>query len=363
MRALLLELPATTLHRLLGWRPGSNSRFRHDRRRRLAHDVVIVDETSMVSLSLMARLIEALRDDARLVLVGDPGQLASIEAGAVLGDIVGPAGGRAGRDSAHRPRRPRGFGGGSSCSTAVHRFGGDIAALATAIRHGDADAVLDALRAGGDVSWIEADVAQETALEPVRDGALACAHAVMDAARAGDGTAGPGRAGRLSHPLRAPARALRGDELDGADGGLAGSRARRAVHRRALVRRAPAAGHRERLRARPEQRRHGRGHCRQGRVQAAFARGGAAVAVQPQPAGPFETVYAMTIHKSQGSQFDAAAVLLPDPGSRILTRELFYTAATRARRHLIIAGTEETIRAAVGRPVARASGLRARLWG
>ena len=71
----------------------------------------------------------------------------------------------------------------------------------------------------------------------------------------------------------------------------------------------------------------------------------------------------MTIHKSQGSQFDTAAVLLPDPTSRILTRELLYTAVTRARRRLIIAGTEETIRAAVARPVARASGLRWRLWG
>ena len=55
----------------------------------------------------------------------------------------------------------------------------------------------------------------------------------------------------------------------------------------------------------------------------------------------------MTIHKSQGSQFDIAAVLLPDAGSRILTRELLYTAATRARRQLILVGTEDTIRAAV----------------
>ena len=91
MRGQLLGLQASTLHRLLGWRPDSHSRFRHDRGQRLPHDVVIVDETSMVSLSLMARLVEAIRPDARLILVGDPGQLASIEAGAVLGDIVGPA--------------------------------------------------------------------------------------------------------------------------------------------------------------------------------------------------------------------------------------------------------------------------------
>src|SRR5450759_2520084 len=86
-------LTASTLHRLLGSRPGSHGRFKHDRTNRLAFDVVIVDETSMVSLTLMSRLLEAVRPDARLVLVGDPDQLASVEAGAVLGDLV------------HRPAR------------------------------------------------------------------------------------------------------------------------------------------------------------------------------------------------------------------------------------------------------------------
>ena len=73
VREALLALNASTLHRLLGWRPDSHSRFRHNRGNRLPHDVVIVDETSMVSLSLMARLVEAVRPEARLVLVGDPG--------------------------------------------------------------------------------------------------------------------------------------------------------------------------------------------------------------------------------------------------------------------------------------------------
>src|SRR5664280_2604752 len=74
-------LTASTLHRLLGSRPGSHGRFKHDRTNRLPFDVVIVDETSMVSLTLMSRLLEAVRPDARLVLVGDPDQLASVEAG------------------------------------------------------------------------------------------------------------------------------------------------------------------------------------------------------------------------------------------------------------------------------------------
>ena len=174
----LLELPATTLHRLLGWRPDSASRFRHDRRRRLPHDVVIVDETSMVSLSLMARLIEALRDDARLILVGDPGQLASIEAGAVLGDIVGPAADEP-RRSEPGPAPTAIAGSGSGARAGIreaivvlehgHRFGAGIGGLATAIRSGDDDAVIGQLAAGpAGIRWIQADVATDSDLRPVR---------------------------------------------------------------------------------------------------------------------------------------------------------------------------------------------------
>ena len=69
----------------------------------------------------------------------------------------------------------------------------------------------------------------------------------------------------------------------------------------------------------------------------------------------------MTVHKSQGSQFGTAAVLLPDATSPLLTRELLYTAVTRAQDRLLLAGTEGALRAAIGRPIARASGLRERL--
>ena len=148
VRAALRGLEASTLHRLLGRRRDSHSRFRHHRGNRLPHDVVIVDETSMVSLSLMARLVEAVRPEARLVLVGDPGQLASIEAGAVLGDIVGPATGGLVLSAAARRRLeavtgqpvaavapPAGaaIGDGIVVLERVHRFGGGIAALADAL--------------------------------------------------------------------------------------------------------------------------------------------------------------------------------------------------------------------------------------
>ncbi len=77
-----------TLHRLLGWRPDNSTRFRHDRSNRLKYDVVVVDECSMVELTMMGRLLEAVRPQARLILVGDPKQLTSVGAGAVLSDLV-----------------------------------------------------------------------------------------------------------------------------------------------------------------------------------------------------------------------------------------------------------------------------------
>ncbi|MGI8624877.1 MAG: ATP-binding domain-containing protein, partial [Solirubrobacteraceae bacterium] len=100
-----------------------------------------------------------------------------------------------------------------------------------------------------------------------------------------------------------------------------------------------------------------------GGVRAAFEHRGQVLAFRPMRLAAVDTVYAMTVHKSQGSQFDTAAVLLPAATSQVLTRELLYTAVTRARTRLILAGTEDAVRAAVTRPVARASGLRDRLWG
>ncbi|HXO10440.1 MAG TPA: exodeoxyribonuclease V subunit alpha [Solirubrobacteraceae bacterium] len=375
IREQLLDLRATTLHRLLGWRPGSNSRFRHDRNQRLPHDVVIVDETSMVSLSLMARLIEALRGGARLVLVGDPGQLASIEAGAVLGDIVGPAADRplVGEGAARRlsratggeieGRAESGFGDGIVVLERVHRFGGGIAELANAIRRGDADAVIGLLaEPPDDVRWIASDLEDDAALAPVREAALASAADVTRAALAGDARAAlealssfrilcahrRGRYGVSNWTSR-----LEGWLQDAIEGFAPGDRWH--VGRPLLV---TENDYELRLNNGDT----GVVVASSGRVVAAFERGGELVHYSPTRLGAIDTVYAMTIHKSQGSQFDAAAVLLPEAGSRILTRELLYTAATRARRRLIVVGTEQVVRAAVDRPVARSSGLRWRLW-
>jgi exodeoxyribonuclease V alpha subunit len=351
VRAQLLDLHASTMHRLLGWRPGSHSRFRHHRGNRLPHDVVIVDETSMVSLSLMARLVEAVRPDARLILVGDPGQLTSIEAGAVLGDIVGPASVRDGIVILDR----------------VHRFGGGIALLADAIRRGDPDAMMNLLATQpDDVSWIAVDTSaadSQPALTAVRDEAVAAGRAVVEAARSGaarDAIAALGAFRILcAHRRGAQGVAAWTTRIEGwLAAALPGfdPNGFAYVGRLLLV---TQNDYELRLyngdtgvivQTGPD------------RVSAAFQRGGELLAFTPTRLGAIETAFAMTIHKSQGSQFDTAVVLLPAPASRILTRELLYTAATRARSRLILVGTEETLRAAVSRPVARASGLQARLW-
>jgi exodeoxyribonuclease V alpha subunit len=360
-RALLLGLRGSTLHRLLGWRPGSHSRFAHDREARLPHDLVIVDETSMVSLSLMARLVEAVRADARLVLVGDPGQLASIEAGVVLGDVVGPAGEAV-------PAPDGRLGHGITVLRRVHRYGGAIARVAEAIRTGDADATIEALRNadGDEVLWTAVDCEQadeEADLRAVKDRACAAGGAVLDAARAGAGTDALAALARF-RLLCAHRRGPHGVSTwtTRMQGWLADAYDDLDVEQRDYVGRPLLITEND----------YELGLYNgdtgvivqgdDGRASAVFERGAAPLSFSPLRLGAVETVYAMTIHKSQGSQFDTAAILLPPPTSRILTRELLYTAVTRARRTLLIVGEEQTIRAAVGRPVARASGLRERLW-
>ena len=99
-----------------------------------------------------------------------------------------------------------------------------------------------------------------------------------------------------------------------------------------------------------------------GGVEVAFDDGGTIRLVAPSRLQDVEAWWAMTIHKSQGSEFPHAVVSLPEAGSPILTRELLYTAVTRARDRLTVVGDRDALRFAIERPVARASGLRGRLW-
>src|SRR5699024_1473069 len=131
-RARVGDVEAVTLHRLLGWRRDSSTRFQRDRTNPLPHDIVVVDEASMLSLTMTARLLDALRPTARLVLVGDPDQLASVEAGAVLADLVAGY-----SDHEDTP---------VSRLLTSRRFGTRIGALAAAVRDGHADEVMAILR-------------------------------------------------------------------------------------------------------------------------------------------------------------------------------------------------------------------------
>lgn len=382
VREHLSSLEAATVHRLLGARPDNASRFRHHRRNRLPHDVVVVDETSMLPLWLMARLVEAVRDDARLVFVGDPEQLASVEAGAVLGDIVGPAARGLRMRAATIEETSAAAGVGLAVEAAApdaspigdgivvlqtnHRFGEGLAQLADAIRSGDGDATMAALRRGaqahdGPLQWlpIDAVTAGPHELEAIRRPACDAGTAMVEAARSRNEQAALAALGSwrlLCAHRRGPAGASAwnarveqwlAEEIDDytADGEwylgrpvivTANDYSLRLFNGDSGVIVAREPGH----------------------VVAAFDR----VAVSPSRLAGVETVYAMTVHKAQGSEFENVVVVLPQPTSRILTRELLYTAVTRARTRLVVAGTEESVRAAVGRPIARASGLTERLW-
>ncbi|GAB3652441.1 exodeoxyribonuclease V subunit alpha [Nocardioides korecus] len=342
----LAGLGSSTLHRLLGWRPDSSVRFRHHRANRLPHDVIVVDETSMVSLTMMARLLEAVRPDARLVLVGDPDQLASVEAGAVLADLV------AGFDGvADSP---------VSSLLHTHRFGEHIGRLAQALREGDGDAVMAELGAGSDeVVHVEADdeeqmttfraqvadVAtrlrlaaeegrEDDALDVLAEHRLLCAH------REGPyGVTGWNR--QVERLVAERTGVTHYDEW------YAG--------RPILV----TANDYDQLLNNGDM-----GACVRlpdGRLRVVVRVGSRLREFATTRLSGVETVHAMTVHKSQGSQAGTVSVVLPDEESRLLTRELFYTAVTRAQERVRIVGTEASIRAAVGREVQRASGLRERL--
>jgi exodeoxyribonuclease V alpha subunit len=342
-RAWLGELHAMTLHRLLGSRPDTSSRFRHNRGNRLPHDVIVVDETSMVSLTMMARLLEAVRPDARLILVGDADQLASVEAGAVLADLVDGI-------SARTDMRV-------ATLKTPHRFGKAIGLLAEAIRVGDADRALELLHSGGEhIEFIEADDAsgalrsvllpyalrlREAALYGAEDVALATLdeHRLLCAHREGPyGVRHWNRqveqwlsesTGQPPWSEWYPGRPLL---VTANDHGL---------------------------------------HIYNGDTGAAVARADGLRAVIAGAGGPLdfatsrlsdvETMHGMTIHKAQGSQADEVTVLMPSEDSRLLTRELFYTAVTRAKGKVRVVGSEASVRGAIERRAIRATGLRLRL--
>jgi exodeoxyribonuclease V alpha subunit len=353
-RVRLGELPATTLHRLLGWRPGARSRFRHDRTNRLPVEVVVVDEASMVSLTMMARLLEALRPTTRLVLVGDPDQLASVEAGAVLGDLVDAGSQVAVATLATNRRFPATSG---------------IALLAAAVQDGRGSDALDVLRS---------DDTPEVELVEVADGAALPAYqldgvkadvtisglALLDAAERGDAVAALEALDR--HRLLCAHR--RGPRGVAHWSALA---ARWIADEHPVLPRADGRYAGEPLMVTANDYEIGLYNGDTGVVVddgagalvAAFGRGGAPILVPLVRLGAVRPLHAMTVHRSQGSQFARITVLLPAAGSPLGTRETLYTAVTRATTHVRVIGSAEALVEAVGRPAARATGLRERLSG
>lgn len=342
-RDRLPTLRATTLHRLLGSRPDTSSRFRHHRENRLPHDVIVVDETSMVSLTMMARLLEAVRPDARLLLVGDPDQLASVEAGAVLADLVDGLTAVADTPVARL--------------VTSHRFGESIGALAQAIRDGDADRAVAVLGAGGDhIEWVDTDEPADclrkilipqalrlkeaavlgngpAALVTLDEHRLLCAHR-----RGPYGIAYWNRqverwlAEETDSPLWASWYVGRPLLVTANDYGLKLYNGDTGVT-----------------------------VLRDGALRVVVASSEGLMEFATSRLADVETMHAMTIHKSQGSQATEVTVLLPPEDSRLLTRELLYTAVTRARKKVRLVGTAEQLRAAIERRAVRATGLARRL--
>ncbi|RAP56253.1 exodeoxyribonuclease V subunit alpha [Oleiagrimonas sp. MCCC 1A03011] len=367
-----LPTTASTLHRLLGVRRGS-THFRHHAGYPLDTDLVVVDEVSMVDLPLMARLLDALPEGARLVLLGDRDQLASVEAGNVLATVCAAAG-----EGAVSPARAalvhavtgawvNSHADAGRFADAVvelhrsHRFDGDsgLGQVAAMIRAGEGDALCRGLT---EATYVDVHLDEGAAQHPPT--ALVGRHVERFAALA-----------HCDDPREALAMSTRHRVLTALRDGAWGSHTLNEAFERTL---------RQRAGAEPDAlwypgrlllvTRNAYGVSlfngdigvvlsdAEGVLRAWFpdAEGGVrklALAALPE----CESAYAMTIHKSQGSEFEAVDIVLPPHDARVLGRELLYTAVTRARRQVTLVATPGTLRRTVARSTRRFSGLAARL--
>ena len=345
-----LPTSGSTLHRLLGTIPDS-TRFRHDADHPLPLDVVVVDEASMIDLPLMAKLVDAVPDGARLVLIGDPDQLPSVEAGDVLSGIL--RGAESGGDAfpARRTHLTR--------SWRQHEAL-QLAPLAAAVREGDSAAALSLLR-GGTLSGVHFHEGLADPLQPPhRDRLLAHWRALGDAAS-------PAEALRLASRLRLLTAVREGPQgartlnarieamLGAGDAsGAAGAH----FHGRLLL--ITENSYRHRLFNGDI------GICLRGDDGAVMAWFPGETPDAPRafhPAGlpRHDSAFAMTVHKAQGSEFDEVWLLLPAHESQVLSRELVYTGITRARRELHMAEAVKSLETSLGRHAGRWSGLGWRL--
>lgn len=342
-----LPMDARTLHRLLGTIPDS-PRFRHEAGNPLRYDVVVVDEASMVDLPLMCKLVEAVPNGTRLILLGDRDQLPSVEAGDVLAAIVDAADeDETGRGlSGHRVQLRRGY----RQSDAL-----ELAPLAGAVRDGNSDAALSLLLS----DTLRGVRLHENMLDPLaattRDVLLAPWREIANAA---DPVAALALAGRM-RLLTALRDGPQGAQLLNAriEEALAGPHREPYFHGRLIL-------------IAENSYRHGLfngdiGVCLRGEdgaTMAWFAGGSDGVRPFHPAALPAHTgAFAMTVHKAQGSEFDTVWLQLPGVDTRVVSRELLYTAITRARKALHLCASEAVLRAGLSRHAERVSGLSWRL--
>ncbi|AVJ19005.1 exodeoxyribonuclease V subunit alpha [Serratia sp. MYb239] len=376
----LFPTEAATLHRLLGAQPNSQ-RMRYHRGNPLHLDVLVVDEASMVDLPMMARLIAALPEHARVIFLGDRDQLASVEAGAVLGDICrfaeqGYSEARAAQLSQltgcalqGQPAQAAAAVRDSLCLLRKsYRFDANsgIGQLAFAVNAGDVRGARTALDGRFD------DVAGYPLAE------TADYQALLDACVAGyrdylmQVAAGTGAQQVLDAFGRFQVLCALREGPFGVSG--LNERIETALQRTGLIRRTPGAAGRW-YRGRPVM--IGRNDSalglfngdigialpdETGELRVHFQLpDGSIKSVQPSRLPAHETAYAMTVHKSQGSEFDHTVLVLPNHYLPVLTRELVYTAITRARKRLSLYAADKVLMGAVRTPTQRRSGLAERL--
>jgi exodeoxyribonuclease V alpha subunit len=347
-----LPADASTVHRLLGMLPG-RARFRHGPDNPLALDILIIDEASMLDLALIAKLIAALPARAQLVLLGDRDQLAAVEAGNVFADICAEGAGRKGPLSAAIAALQENY-----------RFGAasGVGQFASAAGTGDARAALDILRRRTtDLTWQPAPNRRE-----IVDAIVAEFAPLIDAAQCG------------LDPVSAFARLREVGVLCAHRGGPWGATMLNAAVEQALRARGSITSAERWYPGRPVIIAHNDYATRlfngdlgialpdpiDGVLRVFFeGAAGDMRALGPARVPACDTAYALTVHKAQGSEYERVIFVLPDTPSPVLTRELVYTAVTRAMRTVAVYGRAEVLEIAIGARVARASGLAERLGG
>ncbi len=357
---------ARTLHRLLGWQPRRVA-FRHDAQHPLPFDVVVVDEASMVDLPLMAKLVAAVAPEATLVLLGDPDQLPAVEAGDVLGGLCAACGDGLAWSTADAEfanallgiRVPTHDDASPLMGSRVHLLRGwrqaDAAVLqdlAQGIQRDDRDAVLSRLRSDDPaLIWRYGDAA--ALADTMRSDALPAFEAVCSADDPQQALQRASTLRVLTALRRGPFGAEHWNAWCAAELG-----ARTAYFQGRLLM----------IAANSE--RHGLYNGDVGVVWHDARDDDAAVwfdtaqglrAWRPAQLPVHTSAYVTTVHKAQGSEFERIVLILPDADARVLSRELLYTALTRARRGATLWAAPATLDRALERRTWRDSGLEARL--